>query len=86
MNISNPSAMVDFIIFIKTGERRVIVKNKKKKEWSSVIELRICDSGMECETKEEYIERLKESFQDEYCISLTDDEITNIQSQEISNE
>ena len=34
MNISNPSAMVDSIIFIKLGESKM---SKKKKEWSDDV-------------------------------------------------
>ena len=34
MNISNPSEMVDSIIFIKQGESKM---SKKKKEWSDDV-------------------------------------------------
>tara|TARA_R100001460_G_scaffold11706_2_gene27108 strand:- start:152 stop:325 length:174 start_codon:yes stop_codon:yes gene_type:complete len=52
------------------------------KTWTSVITYSILDIGRECETKEEYIEWVKQSFQEEHNIELTDNEISDIEYEE----
>ena len=49
------------------------------KSWTSTITYSVFDMGRECETKEEYIERVKQSFREEHNIELEDNEITNIE-------
>ena len=53
------------------------------KTWSSTITYSVFDMGRECETEEEYIELVKETFREEHNIELRDDEITNIQREEL---
>ena len=53
------------------------------KAWTSTITYTVFDMGRECETEEEYIEWVKETFREEHDIYLTDDEITNIQREEL---
>jgi hypothetical protein len=53
------------------------------KTWSSIITYSVFDMGRECETEEEYIEWVKETFREEHNIELRDDEITNIQREEL---
>jgi len=48
------------------------------KSWSSTITYTVVDMGYECETKEEYIEFVKQSFLEEHNIYLEDNEITQI--------
>ena len=52
------------------------------KSWTSTITYSVFDMGRECETKEEYIEWVKQSFREEHNIELEDDEITNIEFEE----
>ena len=59
-----------------TGGRRM-------KTWSSTITYTVFDMGRECETEEEYIEWVKETFREDHNIELRDDEITNIQREEL---
>jgi hypothetical protein len=56
------------------------------KTWSSIITYSVFDMGRECETEEEYIEWVKETFIEDHDIYLRDDEITNIQREELYNE
>ena len=53
------------------------------KTWSSTITYSVFDMGRECETEEEYIEWVKETFREDNNIELRDDEITNIQREEL---
>ena len=48
------------------------------KSWSSTITYTVVGMGYECETKEEYIEFVKQSFLEEHNIYLEDNEITQI--------
>jgi len=52
------------------------------KEFTSTITFSAFDIGRECETKEEYIERVKQSFYEEHNIILEDNEITDIEFKE----
>ena len=56
------------------------------KTWSSTIKYTVFDMGRECETEEEYIEWVKETFREDHNIELRDDEITNIEREELYNE
>ena len=56
------------------------------KTWSSTITYSVFDMGRECETEEDYIEWVKETFREEHNIELRDDEITNIEREELYNE
>tara|TARA_R100000687_G_C6428483_1_gene154494 strand:+ start:1021 stop:1191 length:171 start_codon:yes stop_codon:yes gene_type:complete len=49
------------------------------KEWACEIEINFNQFGIEAETKEEFIQKTKELFREEYNIYLNDSEITNIQ-------
>ena len=53
------------------------------KTWSSIITYSVFDMGRECETEEEYIEWVKETFREDHNIELRDDEITNIEREEL---
>lgn len=53
------------------------------KTWSSTITYSVFDMGRECETEEDYIEWVKETFREDHNIELRDDEITNIQREEL---
>ena len=53
------------------------------KTWSSTITYSVFDMGRECETEEDYIQWLKETFREDHNIELRDDEITNIQREEL---
>ena len=46
------------------------------KEYTSVINLSFGGNNLEAYSKDEYIERVKSIFYDEYGIELTNDEIT----------
>lgn len=59
--------------------------HKPYKTWSSVITYSVFDMGRECETKEEYIESIKETFREEHNIELKDNEITEIEFEEVTN-
>ena len=56
------------------------------KEFTSTITFSAFDIGRECKTKEEYIERVKQSFYEEHNIILEDNEITDIEFEEVDNE
>ena len=49
------------------------------KEWACEIEINFNQFGIEAETKEEFIQKTKELFLEEYNIELVGSEITNIQ-------
>lgn len=53
------------------------------KTWSSTITYSVFDIGRDCETEEDYIEWVKETFREDHNIELRDDEITNIQREEL---
>ena len=53
------------------------------KTWSSTITYSVFDMGRDCETEEDYIEWVKETFREDHNIELRDDEITNIQKEEL---
>lgn len=53
------------------------------KTWSSFIQYSVYDLGAEFETKEEYIEFVKDSFRDAHDIELADEDITDIESEEV---
>jgi hypothetical protein len=46
------------------------------KEYTSVVNLSFGGNNLEANSKEEYIERLKDIFYEEYGIELTNEEIT----------
>lgn len=58
------------------------------KTWNSIITITVHDSsenyGAEFETKEEYIEYVKDTFRDNHDIELADEDITNIESEEVA--
>jgi hypothetical protein len=49
------------------------------KSFSSVVSIQFYGNEIEAETKEEYIQKLKDLFQEEYNINLSDDEIGEIE-------
>ena len=49
------------------------------KEWACEIDVSFTQFGIEAETKEEFIQKTKELFLEEYNIELVGSEITNIQ-------
>jgi hypothetical protein len=49
------------------------------KSFTSVVSIQFYGNEIEAETKEEYIEKLKDLFHEEYNINLTDDEIGEIE-------
>tara|TARA_S200002703_G_scaffold15288_1_gene13066 strand:+ start:363 stop:530 length:168 start_codon:yes stop_codon:yes gene_type:complete len=52
------------------------------KSWTSVITYSVFDMGSVFETKEEYIEWVKQTFWEEHGIELTDNEISEIECEE----
>ena len=56
------------------------------KTWSSIITYSVFDMGRECETEEEYIEWVKETFREDHNIELRDDEINEIEFEEVDND
>lgn len=65
------------------------VKPKEKiktKSWTAVITYSVFDMGRECDTQEEYIEWVKQSFLEDHNIVLTDNEITDIEYDEVEYE
>ena len=48
-------------------------------EYTSTIKLEIGCNNLEAKNKEEYIQKLKDQFYEEYGIDLSDNEITEIQ-------
>ena len=53
------------------------------KTWESFITISVHDSGAEFETKEEYIQFVKDSFRDAHDIELADEDITDIESESV---
>ena len=49
------------------------------KSFTSVVSIQFYGNEIEAETKEEYIEKLKDLFHEEFNINLTDDEIGEIE-------
>jgi len=49
------------------------------KEWMCDIEIRFNWFGIEAETKEEFVKRIKEIFKEDYNLELDGSEIKNIQ-------
>ena len=56
------------------------------KIWSGVITYSVLDMGRECETKEEYIELVKDYFREEHNLEILENEISDIEFEEIDNE
>ena len=56
------------------------------KTWTSVITYSMLDMGRECETKEEYIELVKDYFREEHNLEILENEISDIEFEEIDNE
>ena len=54
--------------------------------WTSTITYSVFDMGRECETEEEYIKWVKQSFREEHNIELEDKEITNIESRKVNDD
>ena len=52
------------------------------KTWSSLITYSVLDMGRECETKEEYIEMVKEYFKEEHNLEILENEISDIEYEE----
>ena len=53
------------------------------KTWNSFIQYSVHDSGRECETKEEYIELVKDYFREEHNLEILDSEISDIEFEEV---
>jgi hypothetical protein len=53
------------------------------KRWTSTITYTVTDIGRECETEEEYKERVKQSFREEHNIELYNHDITDIKFEEM---
>jgi hypothetical protein len=49
------------------------------KSFTSVVSLQFYGNHIEAETQEEYIQKLKDLFHEEYNINLSDDEIGEIE-------
>ena len=49
------------------------------KEWACEIDVSFTQFGVEAETKEEFVEQIKELFMEEYNLNIKDREIKNIQ-------
>ena len=57
------------------------------KEWACEIDVSFTQFGVEAETKEEFVEQIKELFMEEYNLELKDHEIKNIQEiQEVKDD
>jgi len=56
------------------------------KTWTSTITYSVFDMGRECETEEDYIGWVKETFREDHNIELRDDEITEIEFEEVDCE
>ena len=52
----------------------------KIKEYTSVVKLTFSFNNFEANSKKEYIQKVKNSFKQEFNIDLTDKEITQIES------
>ena len=61
------------MITIKRGQM-------KDKEYTSVVKLEFSCNNFEAKSKKEYIEKVKNSFKEEFNIHLTNKEITEIES------
>ena len=48
------------------------------KTWTSVITYSVLDMGRECETKEEYIELVKDYFREEHNLEILENEISHL--------
>lgn len=59
---------------------------QKMKIWSGVITYSVLDMGRECETKEEYIELVKDYFREEHNLEILENEISDIEFEETENE
>jgi hypothetical protein len=53
-----------------------------KWKWIEIL-YSVLDRGRECETKEEYIELVKDYFREEHNLEILDSEISDIESEEI---
>ena len=51
----------------------------KDKEYTSVVKLEFSCNNFEAKSKKEYIEKVKNSFKEEFNIHLTNKEITEIE-------
>ena len=60
-----------------------MIQPSNKKEFTSDITIVFSGNSLECETKNEYKEKIRKQFHQEYGISLTDDEIKITDVQEI---
>ena len=49
------------------------------KEWSCEIEVNFTQHGIEAESKEDFVELIKDIYKEEYNLDLKDHEIKNIQ-------
>ena len=56
------------------------------KTWTSTITYSVFDMGRECETEEDYIGWVKETFREDHNIELRDDEITDIEFEEVDDD
>ena len=56
------------------------------KTWTSVITYSVLDMGRECETKEEYIELVKDYFREEHNLEILENEISDIEYEETEDE
>ena len=56
------------------------------KIWSSVITYSVLDMGRECETKEEYIEMVKDYFREEHNLEILENEISDNEFEENEDE
>jgi len=56
------------------------------KEYTSDIVITFSINNLEAESKYDYIEKLKEQFEELHGIELQDHEIKNIQESEVNNE
>ena len=56
------------------------------KIWSGIITYSVLDMGRECETKEEYIELVKDYFREEHNLEILENEISDIEFEETENE
>ena len=48
-------------------------------EWNYEIKIEISGTGIEAKTKKEAIQKIKDSFEEEYGFTLTDEEITHLE-------
>ena len=53
------------------------------KEFTSVVTLKFGINNIEANTKEEYIQKLKDSYYEQYNIEICDQEITSIQENKL---